>query len=50
MWHKYAAATAAAYAKDLLTVIPSLEVKNIQTIRETFYAEKGGICLLQELC
>lgn len=43
MWHKYAAATAAAYAKDLLTVIPSLEVKNTQTIGETVQAEEGGI-------
>lgn len=41
MWHKYAAATAAAYAKDLLTVIPSLEVENTRTIRETVQAEKG---------
>jgi hypothetical protein len=43
MWHKYAAATAAAYAKDLLTVIPALEVENTRAIGETVHAEKGGI-------
>ncbi|KAH6666143.1 TPR repeat protein [Halenospora varia] len=40
MWHKYAAAIAAAYAKDLLTVIPALEVENTRTIGEIIYAEK----------
>jgi nucleoside phosphorylase len=47
MWHKYAAATAAAtaaaYAKDLLTVIPALEVEYTRTIGETVHSEKGGI-------
>ena len=43
MWHKYAAAASAAYAKDLLTVIPALEVENTRTIGETVRTEKGGI-------
>jgi hypothetical protein len=43
MWHKYAAAIAEAYAKNLLIVIPSLEVENTRTIGETVQAKKGGI-------
>jgi hypothetical protein len=46
MWHKYAAATATAYAKELLTIIPSLEVENTRIIRETVHAKKGGILAL----
>jgi nucleoside phosphorylase len=50
IWHKYAAATAAAYAKDLLTVIPSLGVENTWTIEQTVLAEKGRIwAFVQEL-
>ena len=40
-WQGYAAATAAAYAKDFLTVVPVIEVRNTQTIGQTVAAEKG---------
>jgi nucleoside phosphorylase len=43
IWHNYAAATTAAYIKDLLTVISALKVKNIGIIRETVYAKQSGI-------
>ena len=33
-WQPYAAATAAAYAKELLSVIPSAEVAEIRTAEE----------------
>ena len=43
MWRKYTVATAAAYAKDLLTVIPSLKAEKTRIIWETVQAQKVGI-------
>jgi hypothetical protein len=43
MWHNYTAAIAAAYAKDLLIVIPAVEVENTRKIGETVHAKKSGI-------
>jgi len=34
-WQLYAAATAAAYAKELLTVMPGLQVRQMQTVVES---------------
>jgi nucleoside phosphorylase len=40
-WQPYAALTAAAYAKDLLSVIPAAEVFKTQTVEETISAARG---------
>jgi len=34
LWHRCATATAAAYAKDLLTIVPALEVENTGTFNK----------------
>jgi nucleoside phosphorylase len=39
-WQGYAAATAAAFAKELLTVIPALEVTSLHTVEQIVAAEK----------
>ncbi|KAH8691090.1 nucleoside phosphorylase domain-containing protein [Phaeosphaeriaceae sp. PMI808] len=38
-WQSYAAATAAAYAKDVLSVIPTTEVATIHTINEVILSD-----------
>jgi hypothetical protein len=44
-WQEYAAATAAAFAKELLTVIPGNEVANTRTVKEAI-SEAGKSVLL----
>jgi nucleoside phosphorylase len=39
-WHEYAAATSAAYAKELLSVIPMQEVIKTQTVEQAITAER----------
>jgi hypothetical protein len=39
-WQEYAAATAAAFAKEFLLVIPGYEVANTRTVKEAI-AEAG---------
>jgi nucleoside phosphorylase len=39
-WHEYAAATAAAYAKELLSIIPAQEVIKTETIEQAITAER----------
>ena len=47
-WQAYASASAAACAKELLTIVPAQEVKKTRTVEE---AEKGGSCtILRGLC
>jgi nucleoside phosphorylase len=40
-WQPYAAATAAACAKELLSVIPAAEVVEIRTVNEAIESNEG---------
>jgi hypothetical protein len=47
-WHPYAAATAAAYAKEVLSMIPPAEVAKSRTAEETMGAEHLVYCSTDE--
>lgn len=41
IWQPYAAATAAAYAKELLKIMPASQVTSTCTVDEAFQLEEG---------
>ncbi|KAF2273332.1 purine and uridine phosphorylase [Westerdykella ornata] len=45
MWQPYAAGTAAAYAKELLSVIPLTGVSKIRTVEETIKETRQQFCI-----